>query len=83
MPAGHAGALKVDDVGNAGLHHDVLALEVAMNDHRQEGTDGLREKVEILIEGLPVGDLRLSQTGDESFEEVRSFPAQVIVIEHP
>src|SRR5206468_11325788 len=67
----HPSPLIVDDPRPAGVDHDVLALEVAVNDDLRARVYSLREPMEALVEGRPVLDRELAKPGDEPVEEVR------------
>ena len=65
------------------MDHDVLALEVAMDDGSGLRVDSLRETMELLVDGGPVPDLELAEPGDEAVEKVRRLPPEIVVVEDP
>src|SRR4030095_13294017 len=67
----HASPLVVDDPGRAGVDHDVLTLEIAMDDTSSVAVDALREAMNPRVDGGPVLDLEPAKPDDEAVEEIR------------
>jgi len=79
----HARSLVVDEAGYTARDHDVLGLEIAVDNGFGEGVGLTGEALEVVVERFGRGRMPAAHALDEAFKKVAGLPAEVVIVEEP